>query len=158
MTEAPAIPVRRSATTHEETTHLMQLYSGDPAKIMGAIDAQLSILSARAQTLLSLAGITITVTGFSGASIAHSGKLAAILLVVGLVLVLFSASVAMNDILRVRWVTSIAPCSLEVAVHSALDVRDAKTRAFSRSLGVLIVGLSLYVGSVALLLLKNLPI
>jgi hypothetical protein len=136
----------------------MQLYGGDAAKIMSSIDAQLSILSARAQTLLSLAGITITVTGFSGATIARSGPIAALLLVSGLVVVLVAASLAMTGILRVRWVTSIPPCPLEVAVLSALDVRDAKTRVFSRALGLLVIGLSLYVGSVAVLLLKNLPI
>jgi hypothetical protein len=134
----------------------LQLYAGDAAKIMHTIESQLSILSGRAQTLLSLAGITITVTGFSGANIARSGALAAILLVLGLVIVLVAASLAMSGILRVRWVTSIAPCPLETAVHAALDVRDAKTRAFSRALGLLILGLSLYVGSVALLLLKAL--
>lgn len=134
----------------------MQLYQGDAYKIMQSIDGQLSILSNRAQTLLSLAGITITVTGFSGATIAQSGKLAAVLLVVGLVLVLVAASLSMSGILRVRWVTSIAPCSLEDAVDSALDVRDAKTRVFDRSLGILIVGLALYVASVGLLLLKSL--
>jgi hypothetical protein len=158
VSEDDIIPIRRSATRHEEAQHLIQLYGGDAAKIMHTIESQLSILSARAQTLLSLAGITITVTGFSGASIARSGKLAAVLLVAGLCVVLVAASQAMTGILRVRWVTSIVPSSLEVAVHSALDVRDGKTRVFSRALGLLIVGLSLYVASVALLLLKNLPI
>ncbi len=158
MSEPEIIPIRRSATRHEETQHLIQLYGGDAAKIMSTLDAQLSILSARAQTLLSLAGITITVTGFSGANIARSGALAAVMLVSGLCIVLVAASQAMTGILRVRWVTSIPPSTLEVAVLSALDVRDAKTRVFSRSLGLLILGLSLYVGSVAMLLLKNLPL
>ncbi len=149
--------MHRSATRDDESRHLLQIYDGDAAKIMERIDGQLSILSARAQTLLSLAGITITVTGFSGASIARSGRVAAVLLVSGLVVVLLAASVAMRDILVVRWTTSIAPCSLEAAIHSALDVRDAKTRAFSRALGLLVLGLALYVASVAYLLLVNLP-
>jgi hypothetical protein len=140
VNERDSIPPRRSATRDEETQHLVQLYGGDAAKIMHAIESQLAILSGRAQTLLSLAGITITVTGFSGANIARSGAVAAILLVSGLVIVLVAASLVMTGILRVRWVTSIPPCSLEVAVHAALDVRDAKTRVFSRSLGLLVVG------------------
>jgi hypothetical protein len=152
-----AVDVHRSATRDEETRHLLALYDGDAATIMGCIEGQLTILSGRAQTLLSLAGITITVTGFSGANIARSGRPAAFLLVSGLVLVLVAASMAMRGILAVRWTTSIRPCSLEAAIHAALDVRDAKTRAFSRSLGILILGLSLYVASVAYLLLLNLP-
>lgn len=124
---------------------------------MGAIDSQLAILAARAQTLLSLAGITVTVTGFSGANIARTGRLAASLLVSGLGVVLASATVAMVGILHVRWVTSLAPCSLEDAIRNALEVRDAKTRNFSAALRLLVVGLALYGASVALLLLGNLP-
>jgi hypothetical protein len=154
---APVLNVHRSATRDDEARHLIQLYDGDAGKIMTRLEGHLTILSARAQTLLSLAGITITVTGFSGASIARSGRPAAILLVSGLVLVLVAASMAMRGILAVRWTTSIPPCSLEEAIHAALDVRDAKTHAFSRSLGILILGLSLYVASVAYLLLMNLP-
>ena len=155
--QASLSDVHRSASRDDESRHLIDLYARDAAKIMDRIDGQLSILSARTQTLLSLAGITITVTGFSGASIARSGRPAAVLLVTGLVLVLVAASMAMRGILAVRWTTSIAPCSLEEAIHAALDVRDAKTRSFSRSLGILVLGLSLYVASVAYLLLMNLP-
>ena len=147
----------RTVSRDEEAAHLLQLYDRDPGKIMGEIGFQLSILANRAQTLLSLAGITITVTGFSGAAIARSGKVAAILLVLGLVVVLVSGALAITGILRVRWTTAIAPSSLEVAVCAALEVRDAKTVAFDRALRLLVVGLSLYVSSIALLLLGSLP-
>jgi hypothetical protein len=148
---------RPAATRDEETRHLLALYDRDAAKIMTRIEGHLTILSARAQTLLSLAGITVTVTGFSGASIARSGRVAATLLVAGLVVVMIAAAVAMHGILGVRWTTSLSPCSLEQAIEAALEVRDAKTRAFSFSLRLLVLGLSLYVASVALLLVVNLP-
>jgi hypothetical protein len=147
----------REVSLDDEAAHLLQLYERDASKIMNEIGGQLSILANRAQTLLSLAGITITVTGFSGASIAKTGRLSAALLVAGLVLVLVSAAIAMTGILRVRWTTSIAPSTLEVAVRSALEVRDRKTKAFDRALSLLVVGLTLYVSSVGLLLLGNLP-
>jgi hypothetical protein len=154
---ANAARIDVGATRDEETAHLVKLYDGDAAKIMSRIEGQLALLANRAQTMLSLAGITVTVTGFSGASIARSGRVAAILLVTGLVVVMLAASMAMSGILRVRWTTSLPPCSLEQAIHAALDVRDAKTRAFDRSLRLLVLGLSLYVASVALLLVGNLP-
>ncbi len=144
-------------TLDEEAQPLLQLYDGDAAKIMGAIERQLAILAGRAQTLLSLAGLTITVTGFSGANIARSGRLPASLLVAGLVIVLLAASLAMAGILRVRWTTSMKPAPLDVAVRTALALRNVETRAFSRALALLVVGLALYVSSVALLLLGNLP-
>lgn len=147
----------RAVTLDEETSHLLQLYERDAGKIMSAIDNQLSILANRATTLLSLAGITITVTGFSGASIAQTGRVAASLLVAGLVSVLIAAAMAITGILRVRWTTTMAPSPLDVAVRSALEVRDEKTRAFDRALRLLVLGLSLYVSSIALLLLGNLP-
>jgi len=145
-----------TVTVDEEAAHLIALYDGDSAKVMGEIERQLGILMGRAQTLLSLAGLTITVTGFSGASIAHSGPIAAVLLVSGLVTVLVGASLSMGGILRIRWTSQLKPCSLEEAVKAAIRLREAKTRAFSRSLALLIVGLALYVGSVAMLLLANL--
>ncbi len=145
------------ATHDEETDHLLQLYRGDVAAIMGMLNSQLAILAARSQTLLSLAGITITVTGFSGASIAHAGKLAAVLLCSGLALVMVSAAFAIAGILMVEWITKTRPLELRDAVRLALRVRDAKTWRYRVSTGFLVVGLSLYVASVSVLLLKNLP-
>jgi hypothetical protein len=144
-----------NATRAEEGQHLIQLYEGDAPNIMGRIDGQLAILASRAQTLLSLAGITITVTGFSGAAIARSGTAAAIMLVAGLVLVLVAAALTMWGILRVRWTTSMRPCALPEAVDYALAMRDRKTAAYSRALLLLILGLALYVSSVGMLLLAN---
>ncbi len=153
---APVV-VRRAANPGEEADHLLGLYGGDAPKVMALLEQQLSSLANRAQMLLQLAGLTITVTGFSGASIARSGRLAAILVVSGLVVVLVGASLSMGGILRIRWTTQLAPCPPREAIVEVIALRDKKTRAFSRSLVLLIVGLALYIGSVALLLLGNLP-
>jgi hypothetical protein len=157
MSPTASAMLARPVSREEEARHLLQLYDGNAANIMARIEGQLALLANRAQTMLSLAGITVTVTGFSGASIARSGRLAAVLLVAGLVVVMLAASLAMGGILRVRWTTALPPCSLEEAIHAALDVRDAKTRAFDRSLRLLVLGLCLYVASVGLLLVGNLP-
>src|SRR5437868_7650569 len=76
---------RRRATVDEETSHLREFFRDDGPAIMAELRSQLTILANRTQTLLSLAGITITVTGFSGVSIARTSKVAAVLLVSGLV-------------------------------------------------------------------------
>lgn len=153
----PLLVVRRASSAQEEADHLLALYGADAAKIMAVLESQLSNLTSRAQTLLQLAGLTITVTGFSGASIARTGQLAAILVVSGLVLVLVAASLSMGGILRIRWITQLAPTTLRNAIVSAIQMREAKTRMFGRSLALLIVGLFLYIGSVGLLLLGNVP-
>jgi hypothetical protein len=148
---------RRTTSPEEEADHLLALYDGDASKIMSVLHGQLSNLTGRAQMLLQLAGLTITVTGFSGANIARSGYLAAVLVVGGLVTVLLGASLSMGGILRIKWMTQIAPAPLRAAIIYAIEMREAKTKAFSRSLALLIVGLAMYIGSVALLLLGNIP-
>lgn len=156
MTELQA-QARRVTTARLEADHLLALYDGDAGKIMSILEGQLANLTSRAQMLLQLAGLTITVTGFSGTSIARTGPLAAILVVSGLVLVLVAASLSMGGILRIRWMTQLAPTPLREALIEAIEMRDAKTRVFGRSLALLIVGLFLYVASVSLLLLGNIP-
>lgn len=157
MTGPAGAPVRRAANPGEEADHLLELYQGDAAKVMARLEQQLGSLANRAQMLLQLAGLTITVTGFSGASIARTGTLAAVLVVSGLVVVLVAASLSMGGILRIQWTTQLAPCPPRDAILEVIEIRDGKTRAFSRALALLIVGLALYIGSVALLLLGNLP-
>lgn len=148
---------RRAESAEEEAEHLLGLYDSDASKIMAILHSQLANLTGRAQTLLQLAGLTITVTGFSGTSIARSGPLAAWLVVSGLVIVLVAASLSMGGILRIRWMTQLAPTSLRASIVYAIEMRDAKTRMFGRSLALLIVGLALYIGSVSMLLLGNVP-
>lgn len=145
------------ATKDQEVEHLLALYGGDAVAILSRIDAQLSILAARAQTLLSLAGITITVTGFSGANIARSGRAAAWLLVLGLFCVLVAAALTMYGIMRIRWTTQMKPCGLEEAIRFAIGRRNDKTLVYSRAMTLLVVGLSLYVSSIGLLLLGSAP-
>ena len=72
-----AARARRARTPEEEADHLLGLYDSDAGRIMDVLHGQLTNLAGRAQTLLQLAGLTITVTGFSGASIARSGRVAA---------------------------------------------------------------------------------
>jgi hypothetical protein len=141
-----------SNTRADEIAHLLKLYDHRAEPIMARLEGQLSILATRAQTLLSLAGLTITVTGFSGASIARSGTVAMWLCVSGLITVLISAAMTILGILRVEWTTQMKPCELPEAIDHALALRDAKTRAFSRALVVLVLGLGLYVSSVTMLL------
>lgn len=150
-------PARRAKSPEEEADHLLALYDSDAGKITGIVHDQLTNLTGRAQMLLQLAGLTITVTGFSGTSIARTGPVAAWLVVSGLVVVLVAASLSMGGILRIRWMTQLAPTSLRETIIYAIEMRNRKTRVFGRSLALLIVGLALYIGSVSMLLVGNVP-
>ena len=48
-----------AVTAEEEAAHLLALYERDVSKVLGAVEHQLDILMSRAQTLLSLAGLTL---------------------------------------------------------------------------------------------------
>jgi hypothetical protein len=141
----------------DEARHLIALYKGDEKAIMSTLHSQLAILANRSQTLLSLAGLTITVTGFSGANIARSGRLGASLLVGGLVLVVLAAVVALFGILRIEWITRTPPIDLYAAVRLGLERRNAKTVAYERAMALLVAGLTLYVSSISVLLIHNMP-
>jgi hypothetical protein len=71
--------------------------------------------------------------------------------------VLVAASLSMGGILRIRWMTQLAPTTLRASIIYAIEMRNGKTRVFGRSLALLIIGLALYIGSVAIMLLGNLP-
>lgn len=158
LSAAPPPPVHRGGCTHEEEMrHLVDLYKGEPAPIMNALAGQFDILAGRSQTLLSLVGITISLTSMGGVNIARAGKLAAILLLAGLVLVISSAGMAILGILRIRWTTQMAPSSLESAILTVLARRDQKTKLYLLALIALVLGLTLYVASVAIMLYGNVP-
>src|SRR5688572_12322657 len=59
----------------------------DRSTVYRLLDAQLTVLHARAQSLIQLAGVVITVTGFSGRIIADTNPAAQSLIVGGVVLV-----------------------------------------------------------------------
>ena len=63
-----------------EAKAILKLCKEDPKAALEIVESQLNTLYARAQILLSLAGIVVTVTGFSGRLIAGSSPLAQYLL------------------------------------------------------------------------------
>ena len=59
----------------------------------------------RTQVMLSLSGIVVTVTGFSGRAIAETSSLARSSIAAGILVVLASAAVAIWGVLRLSWLT-----------------------------------------------------
>ena len=156
ITGAP--PPRRSRVTHEEEMrHLMDMYEGNAAPIMSALSSQFDTLAGRSQTLLSLVGLIVSVTSVGGMNIAKSGKTAAILLLVALLAVIFSGSLSIIGILKVKWTTQMAPAPLEEAICIVLIRRDAKTRIYLGALSLLVAGLTLYVGALGIMLSTTVP-
>jgi len=78
---------------YEEADRILLVYQDDLPGVMTILERQFVVLHNRAQVLLTLCGIVISTTGFSGRVIAGTNRLAQILIVAGVGLVLVSAAV-----------------------------------------------------------------
>ncbi len=64
-------------SVQEEARRLHDLFASRPADLIGHLGHQLSTVKTYAQVLVGLCGLTITVTGFSGAHMIRAGSLSA---------------------------------------------------------------------------------
>jgi hypothetical protein len=110
------------------------------------------VLVLRTQVMLSLSGIVITVTGFSGRAIAQTSLLARMSVVAGLMLVLAAAAVAVAGVLRLDWLTRTLEDDTLATIRHALGLRDRKTRSLRIALLLFVLGFALYCLAVAQLL------
>lgn len=141
-----------------EAATILELCHGDLLAALKIAESQLNIVYTRAQVLMSLAGMVVTVTGFSGRLIAGSSLAAQIFIVAGLLVSLSSAAWVFARIMRVQWVTTLASKDKEHALEQALYRRNRKTSAYSTGGTLLFVGLLLYAISIALMLIDPVAI
>jgi hypothetical protein len=137
----------------DEASRILELCKGDALRAFELVENQLGVLVVRTQVVLSLSGIVITVTGFSGRAIAETSALSRICVVSGLFLVLLAAAISVSGVLRVRWLTQSLESDALLALRRGLEIRDQKSRSLALSLVVFVVGFSLYCAAVAQLLL-----
>ena len=142
----------------DEVKRIMALTRGDPVKAYELVQSQLSVLVLRTQVMLSLSGIVITVTGFSGRAIAQTSELARNLVASGIVIVLGAAGVAIGGVLRLKWLTQQMTDDTEATLVRMLDMRDQKSRYLNVALLVFMVGFACYCVAIALMLLSTQPL
>lgn len=128
-------------------------FVGTPQRAFEILEKQLSVLVIRSQVLLSLCGICITVTGFSGRQIASTGQAARILVVAGLLTVLAAASVVVSGVFRVTWLTQEIVEDERATIEACIGLRDRKTRSLKVGLVLFLVGFALYVSAVSMMLI-----
>jgi uncharacterized membrane protein YgdD (TMEM256/DUF423 family) len=143
-----------SMSIQQEAQAIVQMCQGDPARALDVAERQLNTLHTRAQVLVSLAGVVVTVTGFSGRMIAGTHVAAQLLLVAGLATVIVSAVYVFLKVMTIRWVTSDLTEGPEAALQLALQRRESKTRAYAVGGVILFLGLVLYAGSIAIMLMN----
>jgi hypothetical protein len=136
----------------EEAAMILSLADGDRLKAYEIVERQLAVLVLRTQVMLSLSGIVITVTGFSGRAIAQTSQLARNCVAGGIMIVLLAAAVAIMGVLRLSWLTRELDADVTQMLMNAIALRDAKSRYLRLSLLLFVLGFSLYCVAIAQLL------
>jgi len=142
----------------EEARALLKVHKGHAPEAIRLVQAQLDTVYARSQSLIGLASLTITVTGFSGRLIAATNFTAQVLIIAGLVAVLLAAFWIFLRVMPVRWITSDLDAGAESALALAIHRRNLKTNATRIGSWILFVGLVLYLAAVSIMLLHPEPL
>jgi hypothetical protein len=111
------------------------------------------VLVLRTQVLLSLSGIVITVTGFSGHAIARTGLAARLSITIGIVLVLAAALTAIGGVLRLRWLSQMVGDEVSVTLDRGIALRERKARWLAAAMILFGIGFSCYCVAIAQLLM-----
>ncbi|MCF7688568.1 MAG: hypothetical protein K9M98_11455 [Cephaloticoccus sp.] len=109
---------------------------------------QFTVLQTRAQMMLTITTLTLTITGFSGPKIAASGLFARGAMIAGILATLASTLLILGGSLRIRWVTQFQGKDDLDLLTRVVHYRNGKTRLFFTEICLLVIGLSFYVASV----------
>jgi hypothetical protein len=136
-----------------EASQILALTKSDAFAAFQLVERQLAVLVLRTQVLLSLSGIVVTVTGFSGRAIAQTSGLARASITAGILVVFVSAAVAFLGALRLRWLTqSIGDAEPVAMIERAIEIRDQKSRYLKVAVIIWLAGFFLYCSAIAQLL------
>ena len=152
----PALPPpsTRHLARDAEARRILERYGDDFPAIMAMLERQFAVLHNRAQVALGLAGIVVSTTGFSGRLVAGTNRLSQALIIGGLGLILASAAVVVRGVLHLRWLTMQGGDDTAQWLVTSLNYRDTKTSYYRVGVLILLVGLILYGGALAVTLLN----
>ncbi len=139
-------------TAHEEAARLYALSGDDYLRSIGFIENQLNVIYTRAQVLVGISGMVITVTGFSGRHIAETSLLAQYLVVIGLGVVLAATIWVFLRVMILRWATAYLTEDAIESIAQLINYRNQKTVAFEIGGKILACGLACYGIAVSLML------
>lgn len=146
-------PISPTPEERQEIGAIMRHFGADSIKpVYDLIDGQFAVIHARAQALLQLAGVIITVTGFSGRIIADTNGYAQGMIIAGVALVSLGAATAMLFVMPIRWITSYLDESPQQWLLIALRRRRRKSRGFLAATILFVVGMLLYLAAIAIML------
>jgi len=141
----------------EESQAILGLVQGDLLRALTIVQNQLDVLHSRAQVLTGLAGVVVTVTGFSGRLIASTNLTAQVLVIAGLAIVLLSAFFIIHRVMQIQWVTGELGGDPVTTIETLLRRRDKKTEAIRQGGLILFSGLLLFFAAFAVMLTHPQP-
>ncbi|WP_372846290.1 hypothetical protein [Pontiella sp.] len=128
----------------EELAFLKEIHGADHSKLFGVLREAFTLLQTRAQMLLGLATICLTITGFSGPRMAQSNGVSRFFIGFGLIFVLAAVAAVLVGPLRFRWVTAWRADTMDETLIENIRRRDSKTRWYRVATFLLLVGLTGY--------------
>ncbi len=136
-------------TPEQELTYLLEIHGKENySKVFDVLVKQFDVLQSRAQLLLGLVTIALTITGFSGPKIAASSTFSKVSIAYGLAFILVSAVLMLMGPLQLRWGTRRCKDTIRDSLVHLIIRRNQRTRKYHLASVFLIAGLTGYVGSV----------
>ena len=141
-----------------EADALLQAHEGKLGPCLTVIMAQFAILQNRAQLLLTLCTLTLTITGFSGPRIIASGELSRWAMVIGISLVLIGLVLVLLSSVVFHFASQyLADDEPRAALAKLMAYRNRKTGWYRWQLAAIVLGLTGYVVAVIHFLLVGEP-
>lgn len=136
--------------TEAEAGELAKVFEGRTAELVGFLSGQLAVLRGQAQTYLGIAGVCISVTGFSGHNMVNAGPLSAGSMIVGILLILIAVVIALRSMAAIRWVTQDLGSAPAELARRVIERRNHEQRSLGRAGALIGVGLGFYLCAVVL--------
>ncbi len=129
----------------EELEFLKEIYAAEGyPRLFAELKDSFSLLQARAQMLLGLATICLTITGFSGPRMAASNGWSRFFMGFGLCFVLLSVAALVAGPLRLRWMTAWKAGDIDQTLLLHLGQRNLRTKFYRAAMVLLLTGLTGY--------------
>lgn len=141
------MPSESKLSPKEEVKYLMAMFD-TPQECLRFLHDQFNVIQARAQAILSLGTLTLTITGFSGPKIAQTNAFSRYSIAIGITLVLFSLATVLLGSTKIRWVSQALTNEPLESLERVISYRNKKTQLYYLELYLLVIGLSFYVASV----------
>ncbi|MBL8626929.1 MAG: hypothetical protein JNK64_36915 [Myxococcales bacterium] len=133
----------------EEARRLHALFATQPTQLVQFLSGQIATVKTYAQILVGLCGLTVTVTGFSGAHMIRSGSISAGLMVAGIALVMIGLVVCIRTITALRWVSQELQDDLIETAVVVIERRNRQQHLLSIAAVFVAAGLGCYLAAVS---------